>query len=157
VLFDGGSMDALQADDPSCWTVRDGLLVGTHDGPWTSLHSRQAFDGDIGLRARLRLSGDAVQLRLNHTPGHESQAIFARWCTYMSQGEDGFVPNESIKLPADTFCDLVFVNTGGRGRLFMNGIAVMDREDTLLRQEGTVGLCVERGVVEVASLQVFRP
>ncbi|TAH38011.1 MAG: hypothetical protein EYC70_05140 [Planctomycetota bacterium] len=158
VLFDGSALDALAPDEPGRWTLRDGVLVGSHDGPWTAIHSRQVFGADVGVRLRLRLvAGDAVQVRLNRTPGHESQAIFARWCTYMSEGEDNFKPNEGVKIPPGVWCDIVFANTGGRGRLYLNGIQVLDHEDVLLRQEGQVGLCVERGVVEVASFTVFTP
>jgi hypothetical protein len=158
-LFDGSSLDALDLDEPAHWELRDGLLIGTRDGPWTSLHSRAAFPADVGLRVRFRLvSGDAVQLRLNRVPGHESQAIFAAWSAFLSVGEDGdFTGNDQVKVPHGSWCTAVFVNQGGRGRLWLNGLPVLDAKDALARREGTVGLAVERGVLEVAEITAFEP
>jgi hypothetical protein len=158
-LFDGGTLDALVLDDPAHWTLRDGLLVGTHDGPWTSLHSRAEFPADVGLRVRFRLvAGDAVQLRLNHVPGHQGQAIFAAWSAFLSVGDEGdFTGNDSVKLPHDTWCTAVFVNQGGRGRLWLNGSPVLDAEDALSSRAGAVGFAVERGTVEVSEITAFLP
>jgi len=156
-LFDGGSLDALAPDEPARWSLRDGLLVGTHDGPWTAIHSRARFGPDVGLRVRFRLvSGNAVQLRLGRADGQEAQAIFARWSAYMSQGE-GFKDNDQVKIPPGVWCDAVFVDVGGTGRVFLNGAPVFDAEGALACQEGVVGLAVERGVIEVKEVVAFRP
>ncbi|HVQ27926.1 MAG TPA: hypothetical protein VMV01_22245, partial [Planctomycetota bacterium] len=167
-LFAGGagegtSLDALCPDEPSKWTLRDGLLVGTHDGPWTAIHSRQRFGPDVGLRVRFRLvEGDAVQLRVNRvpaageTPGREGQAIFARWSSYLSVGE-GFTGNEDVQVPTGVWCEAILVDVGGHGRLYMNGLPVFDEEGALPAEPGVVGLAVERGVVEVAEITVFEP
>jgi hypothetical protein len=157
VLFAGGALDALQPDDASRWTLRDGLLVGSHDGPWTAIHSRASFGPDVGLRVRFRLvSGDAVQLRLDRAGDAEGQAIFARWSSYMSVGDD-HIGNDTVKIPTGEWCDAVFVDTGGRGRLYLNGWPVLDKADALPCQPGLVGLAVERGVVEVAEIVAFVP
>jgi hypothetical protein len=162
-LFDGSSLDALAPEDSARWTLRDGLLVGVHDGPWTALHSRASFPADVGLRARFRLlSGDAVQLRLNRAPerepGHESQAIFSTWSAYLSVGDEGgFAGNEDVKLSHGAWCTAVFVNQGGRGRLWLNGTPVLDAADALGSRAGAVGFAVERGTVEVAEITAFAP
>ncbi len=156
-LFDGGSLALLEPDEHDRWVLRDGLLVGTHDGPWTAIHSRTTFGPDVGLRARFRLvSGDAVQLRLGRANSLEGQAIFARWATYLSVGE-GFSGEEKVKVPEGVWCEAVFTNVGGRGRLFLDGVPVLDVEDALPRQPGRVGLAVERGVLEVVEMVVFDP
>lgn len=166
-LFAGGaegtSLDALSPDEPSKWTLRDGLLVGTHDGPWTAIHSRQRFGPDVGLRVRFRLvEGDAVQLRVNRvpaageTPGREGQAIFARWSSYLSVGE-GFTGNEDVQVPTGVWCEAILVDVGGRGRLYMNGLPLFDEEGALPAEPGVVGLAVERGVVEVSEIVAFQP
>jgi hypothetical protein len=159
VLFDGTSLDALEAEEPSCWTLRDGLLVGARDGPFTFLHSRESFGADVGLRVRFRLvSGDAVQLRLNRVPGRESQAILAAWSAYVSAGDEGgFAGNDGVKVPHGAWCEAVFVNQGGRARLWLDGAPVLDVPDALPRQEGAVGLGVERGELEVARIVAFAP
>jgi hypothetical protein len=156
-LFDGRSLDALLPDDPTRWELRDGLLVGTHDGPWTAIHSRARFGPDVGLRVRFRLvSGNAVQLRLDRADGNEAQAIFARWSAYMTQG-DSFTGNDEVKIPPGVWCDAVFVDVGGRGRVYLNGSPVLDEPDALPCQEGVVGLAVERGVLEIAQVVAFAP
>ena len=156
-LFAGDSLAALQPDDPDRWALRDGLLVGTHDGPWTAIHSRATFGPDVGLRVRFRLvSGDAVQLRLDRADDAEGQAIFARWSSYMTM-DDGFTGNDEVKIPPGVWCDAVFVDVGGRGRLYLNGSPVLDQECALPSQRGVVGLAVERGVIEVAQIVAFQP
>lgn len=147
------TLDALVPDDPSRWTLRDGLLVGTHDGPWTALRSRADFGPDVGLRVRFRLvSGDAVKLCLNGS----GEGIFARWSSYLTSGEAG-ADNEDVKLPAGVWCQAVFVNVGGRGRLFLNGLPVIDEQALLHAERGSVGFAAERGVVEVTEITAFEP
>ncbi len=156
-LFDGGPLVALRPEDPSRWTVADGVLVGSHDGPWSALEGTDPAGADVGLRVRFRLrEGDAFKLMLNHGDGAVSEAIFAAWASYMTL-RDGHESEEEVKLPAGVWCEAIFANVGGRGRMFLNGSPVLDLEGALPVQPGTVGIAVERGTVEVADITVFAP
>jgi hypothetical protein len=157
-LLAGGTLDALQPEDASRWRMRDGVLVGEHDGPWTALLSRQTFGPDVGLRARLRLrSGDAVQLRLNASGGRANEGIFANWATYIVSGANDHGSDSELQIPDGIWSEVVFVNQGGRGRLYLNGLLAIESEFPLLAEKGAVGVCLERGVVEIAELSVFQP
>jgi hypothetical protein len=60
-------------------------------------------------------------------------------------------------VPAGVWCEAVFVNQGGRGRLFLNGAPVLDQEGVLPVEAGGVGVAVERAEVEFAEIVVFQP
>jgi len=148
----GRTLDALVPDDPARWTVEDGALVGRHDGPWTGLQSRAEFGPDVGLRLRFRLvEGDAVKL---FAAGRE--AIFASWSSYLGVG-DSHVGNEDVRVPSGVWCEALFVKTGTRGRVTLNGLPLFDEDLQAAPAAGPVGLAVERGVVEVAELTAFEP
>ncbi|HZM00539.1 MAG TPA: hypothetical protein VFD43_09840 [Planctomycetota bacterium] len=149
----GPSLGALEPEDPSCWARRDGLLVGRHDGPWTALRSRERFGPDVGLRVRFRLvSGDAIKLSVNGG----SEGLLTRWSAYLSVGE-GFAGNEEVRVPEGVWCEAILVSTGGRGRLFLNGLPVFDLEGALPLEPGSVGVAVEGAQVEFAEIAAFEP
>jgi hypothetical protein len=149
----GHSLDAFELDDPSRWTVRDGLLVGSHDGPWTALHSRARFGPDVGLRVRFRLvSGEAVKLTVNGT----GEGILARWSAYLSAG-NGHAGNEDVRPPEGVWCEAILVHAQGRGRLYLNGLPVFDEEGALVDEAGSVGVAIERADVEFREIVVFEP
>lgn len=51
-LFDGSTLTGLEAEKADRWHVRDGALVGTHDGPWTAIRSREKFASAEAVRVR---------------------------------------------------------------------------------------------------------
>jgi hypothetical protein len=156
-LFDGHSLAGLDAEDTSRWSVRDGVLVGTNDGAWTRLSSGAESGDHVGVRARLRLvEGNAVQLFLNRGKERMNEAIFTVQSAFMTSGE-GYRGAREYKLEPGRWIEIVFVNQGGRGRLFVDGIGVFDDEDGLRTTPGRLGMGVERGTVEVSELVRFDP
>ncbi len=153
-LFDGKSLAGLEAEDAARWTVAKGVLVGTCDGPWTHLASAKGFGPRVGVRAKLRLaSGNALKLRVNG----DKEAVFAAWSSYVSAGE-GFTGNERVKIPPGQWVELTVVADGGRACVYLNGIGVFEQADVWSdARAGSVGLAVERGVVELREWVVFEP
>jgi hypothetical protein len=151
-LFDGKSLATLAPEDAAKWTVKGGLLVGDNDAPWTRISTAKSFGKKTGVRARLRLaSGNAVKLCVNGN----KEAIFAAWSSYATAGA-GFAGNERLKIPVGQWVDIVVVNEAGRARVFLNGATVFDLPGAWGdAAEGTLGLGVERGVVEVREWTAF--
>lgn len=150
-LFDGDSLEGLSAEEPSLWSVKDGVLSGSNDAPWTHLVTTEAYGPQVGVRARLRLvRGDAIKLRL---AGKE--AIFARWSSYVGSGE-GYVANETVKIPLGDWVDLVAADDAGRACVYLNGACVFDLEGAWSDAgESSLALGVERGLLEVEAWGVF--
>jgi hypothetical protein len=156
-VFDGRSLAGLEPEDPSRWSVRDGLLVGTHDGPWTRISAGGESGDRVGLRARLRLvSGNAVQLFLNRGPEKMNEAIFTIQSAFMTC-EDGYREAPEHEIEPGRWIQIVFVNEAGRGRLYVDGVPVLDREKALGAAAGRIGLGVERGTIEVSELVRLEP
>src|SRR6185295_6964975 len=134
------------AQDASKWSAKDGLLIGSNDGWWTQVATTKSFGRKICVRAKLRLrSGNTVKLTVNGN----LEAIFATWSSYATVG-DGFSGNDRVKIAVGTWVDVVVVNDGGRARVFLNGTPVFDLPGAWSSaSEGTLGLSVERGVVDV--------
>jgi hypothetical protein len=151
-LFDGKSLSGLSPQDPAKWSVRDGLLVGSNDAPWTQLATTRSFGKKIGVRAKLRLaSGNAVKLVVNGG----KEAIFATWSSYASAGE-GFSGNDHVKIPVGKWVDLVVVDEAGRARVYLDGTTVFDLPGVWSGAgEGSLGLGVERGVLELKEWVAF--
>lgn len=59
-LFDGRTLDGWAEDTPNVWSVRDGMIVGRHNGQrWNDfLRTRESF-GDFELSLEFRLTGGA--------------------------------------------------------------------------------------------------
>ncbi len=153
-LFDGKSLAGLTPEEAAKWSVKDGLLIGTNDAPWTHLATTKRFGERIGVRAKLRLaSGNALKLRVNGN----REAILAAWSSYATAGE-GFTGNERVKIPVGAWVDLVVVNDGGRARVFLNGVSLFDLPGVWSGAgEGSLALGVEKGVVEVKEWVAFDP
>jgi len=152
-LLAGGSLAAFDADDASKWSFAKGLLRGSHDGPWTSLQSKKEFGERVAVRARLRVSGNAVKQFCNRK-AHVNEAIFASWSTYVSSGE-GFASNDECRLAAGVWHDVVLVHDGTTCSVWLNGVLVVEAGNAPSREGGKVGIAVERGTVEVSRLDVI--
>lgn len=153
-LFDGRSLAGLEPEDAAKWSVKNGILVGANDAPWTHLTSEQAFGATIGVRAKLRLaSGNALKVRVNGA----KEAIFATWSSYASSG-DGHTGNERQKIPVGQWVELVVANDSGRARVYLDGKNVFDLAGAWSdATDGSIALGVERGVVEVREWVAFDP
>ena len=151
-LFDGKSLAALAPEDASKWTVKEGLLVGNNDAPWTRISTAKNFGRKIGVRAKLRLkSGNAVKLCVNG----DNEAIFATWSSFAKVG-GGFAGNDRVKMLVGRWVEIVVVNDGGRARVFLDGLTLFDLPGAWSdAADGTLGLAVERGVVEVKEWTAF--
>jgi len=134
--------------------VKEGVLTGTHDGPWTHLATAKDFGTKVGVRAKLRLaSGNALKLRVNGN----KEAIFATWSSYATSGA-GFAGNDHVKIPVGQWVELVVVNDGGRARVWLDGVGVFDVANAWSDgADGALGLGVEKGVIEVKEWVTFEP
>jgi hypothetical protein len=153
-LFDGRSLAGLQPEDAARWSVKEGLLVGANDAPWTHLASAASFGPRVGVRAKLRLrSGNAIKLRVDGS----REAIFATWSSFASAGE-GFTGNDGVKIAPGAWVEVVVVNEDGRVRVYLDGRGVFDRPGLWSgTAAGSVALGVERGVLEVKEWVAFTP
>ena len=153
-LFDGKSLAGLTPEDASKWSVKDGVLIGTNDAPWTFLATEKSFDETIGVRAKLRLaSGDALCLRVNGRKG----AILATWSSYASSGE-GWAGNAGTKIALGQWVELVVVNDGGRARVYLDGKCLFDMDGAWSDAgTGSLAVGVEKGVVELKDWVSFAP
>ena len=151
-LFDGKSLAGLAPEEAAKWSVKEGVLVGTNDDPWTHLATAKSFGTRSGVRARLRLvRGNAIKLRLCGS----KEAIFATWSSYATAGA-GFVGNDRVKIPTGKWVDLVVVNDGGRARVSLDGTGVFDSAGIWSdATEGSLAIGVERGQVEIKEWVAF--
>ena len=156
-LFDGMTIEGLDAENSAAWKVQDGLLVGTNPKGWTLLDSEREFDVNVGVRVRFRLvEGNAIQVRLNRSDGSDNHANLATWTTLISDKRGGFQPGrEGLKLTTGTWYHLVLVNKEGTGRLYLNDFLAAECKDQFELQKGTIGLGVESGTVEVEKFEAF--
>jgi hypothetical protein len=153
-LFDGKSLAGLVPEDAAKWSVKDGLLSGSNDAPWSHLATTKSFGASIGVRAKLRLvSGNALKLRVNGT----REAIFATWSSYATAGE-GFSGNDRRKIPVGQWVEIVVVDESGRARVYLDGTNVFDLPGAWSEAgDGSLALGVERGVLEVREWVAFDP
>jgi hypothetical protein len=158
-LFDHGSLKGWVLEHPQSWRVEKGLLVGETDGPWHRVHTKKTWKGDMAVRVRLRLvSGNAVQVRVNRDDTRASEAILATWQTYLYQtapGGGGVLAQSPYKILPGRWIELVLVNRGGFGRVYADGLLIIEGPG-LPTNAGSVGLCVERGRLEVRDVEVLR-
>ena len=158
-IFDGASLAGLVPEDAARWRVRDGLLVGTHAGPWTRITSAEPHGGDrVGVRLRLRLArGDAAQVRVGVTDQDRSELVLAHWSSYASQPGGGFSGNDRVKLVVGQWHDLVVVADAGRVRVWLDGVAMFDQPGAWPALAGRIEVGVEKGALEVREWVVFAP
>lgn len=151
-LFDGKSLAGLAPEDAAKWSVKDGVLVGTNDEPWTHLATTKRFGAKIGVRAKVRLvRGNAFKIRV----AGSKEAIFATWSSYATAGA-GFVGNDRVKIPTGKWIDLLVVNDGGRARVSLDGVGVFDSAGIWSdAADGSLALGVERGLVEIKEWIAF--
>lgn len=156
-LFDGKSLRGLKAEDPTKWTVDGGRLRGANAGPWTRLHTLRKFPANVGVRMKFRMvSGDAVQVRLNRSERTANEAVLARWATYLSLKSGGYAPAGETKFTPGAWNEVVLVNENGTGRLYLNGFLAIEKKDAFHSSDGTLGIGVEEGTLEVAELVAFK-
>lgn len=148
----GGLPSGLVAERADCWSVDDGVLRGKNDQPWTHLATPTSHPARLGVRATLRfVRGNAIKLRLNG----DREAIFAAWSSYLTAGQ-GFAPNEKVKLAPGDWHEIVVVNDRGRARVWLDGNGVFDVPGAWAdAKDGTLGLGVEKGELEVKRWEVF--
>ncbi len=156
-LFDGQSLAGLDPELPACWQVRDGRLIGTHDGPWTSLSSHGQHAPLTAARVRFRLvSGDAFKVCIDPAGHSMREAIFARWSAYLTC-EDGFTGNEGAPLDDSDWHEAVLVHSGGQWRAYLDGLRVLQCPAPAPTSDTRLTIAVERGVVEVSDFAALRP
>ncbi len=156
-LFNHKSLKGWKSDQPDEWTVEDTLLVGRRKGPWSVLRRPVDKGTRVGLRVRFRLvEGRAFKIGLFDPDGKLNEAIFASYSSFMSAGE-GFVGDENLKIKEGFWNEALFVNENGRGRVYLNGSLLFDMNDVFSPQTVAVGLGIEEGAVEVASVKLLRP
>ncbi|MHC4342419.1 MAG: family 16 glycoside hydrolase [Planctomycetota bacterium] len=156
-LFDDRTLNDWNLEHPGSWTVKNRAIVGTSPGPWHRMHTKKRWTGDIAVRVRLRLlDGNAVQVRLNRDATRANEAIFATWESYLVKvgPGGGIVAKSPYRILPGRWIEIVFVNRGGAVRVFVDGLLVLEGKD-LTANEGSVGLSVERGPVEVKQVELL--
>ena len=155
-LLDGNSISGFDAEDPSKWKVVNGRLTGTNPDAWTHLHTENEFPANIGVRMKFRLvDGNAVKIRLNHSSDSVNESIFATWAIYLSSKGGGFQQAGNLKIKPGEWNEVVFVNDGGTGRLYLNGILAKESKGDFHAGNGAIGIAVEKGTLEVEELVAF--
>jgi uncharacterized protein YndB with AHSA1/START domain len=156
-LFDGKTLDGLDAEQSECWTVRDGRVVGIHDGPWTALAAKARVAPGSAVRVRFRLaSGNAFKVELSYASEKDHEAIFARWSAYLSC-EDRHTGNEGARLEDSGWHDAVLTHMGGQWRVYLDGFQTLECEAPAPATDASASIAVERGEVEVAEFSVAQP
>jgi hypothetical protein len=157
-LFDGRTLNDWNLEHPGSWIVENRAIVGACQGPWHRMHTKKRWAGDVAVRVRLRLlDGNAVQVRLNRDATRANEAIFAVWESYLVRvgPGGGIVAKSPYRIIPDRWIEIVFVNRGGEGRVFVDGLLVLEGKG-LTTNEGSVGLSIERGSVEVKQVELLR-
>jgi hypothetical protein len=157
-LFDGRTLNDWNLEHPGSWSVVKRAIVGASPGPWHRMHTRKRWTGDIAVRVRLRLViGNAVQVRLNRDATRANEAIFAAWGSFLTRVGPGgnLLAKAPYRILPGRWIEIVFVNRGGKGSVFVDGLLVLEGQG-LATNEGSVGLSVERGTVEVKEVALLR-
>jgi len=161
-LFNGASTASWNSDEEGYWGVRNKMLVGSNEGKWSRLHTKRFWAGSVALRVRFRLlKGDAFQLRLNASDDDAAnEAILTTWGVFLANGSgsgDSLAAAKTIKLRHGRWMEAVFVNDNGNGMLFLDGRLALEVLGKFTMNKGPIGLGVEKGDVEVRSIELFRP
>lgn len=155
-LFDGKSLDGLATEDKANWSVKNGLLTGTDKSTWSFLATERKFPVNVGVRVKFRLvEGRAVSVMLNRTKDSKSHINFATWSTYLSLTNGGYVPLSHLKLEHGQWYEVVVVNENGTARVYLNGLVLYEHEGAFFLNEGTLGVAVEGGTIEVEKFESF--
>jgi len=156
-LFDERTLNDWNLEHPGSWTVKNRAILGSCQGPWHRMHTKKRWTGDIAVRVRLRLlDGNAVQVRLNRDATRANEAIFAVWESYLVKVGPGagIVAKSPYRILPRRWIEIVFVNRSGEGRVYVDGLLVLEGKG-LTTNEGSVGLSVERGRVEVKEVALL--
>ncbi len=155
-LFDGKSLSGLATEDKASWSVKNGRLTGTDKSTWSFLATERKFPVNVGVRVKFRLvEGKAVAVMLNRTKDSKSHINFATWSTYLSLTNGGYVPLSHLKLELGQWYEVVVVNENGTARVYLNGLVLYEHEGAFFLNEGTLGVAVEGGTIEVEKFESF--
>lgn len=163
--FDGATLGGWTAEESDAWSVGEGLLVGRHEGPWTVTWS-DPVAGLAGVRARFRLvEGDAFKIELAPTSregaegsedAERSEAIFTWQAVFLAAGDD-YSQVEGTRVVPGFWNEAVLLRTGGREKLYLNEVLLLDAQRGAGLDEARIGLGVENGRVEVALVSALGP
>ena len=149
-IFDGQSLDQWQTDEPGQWKVERGVMIGRDDNNWTYINTRRKYPDNIGVRFKFRLlKGKAVTVRLNCTEDSSNHVNLATWATYVSATDGGYVGLPNLKLNTGEWNEVVVVNDEGTAKFYLNDIVIGEFNDVFHQQQGTLGVGVEGGILEV--------
>jgi hypothetical protein len=156
-LFDGSTLTGLEAEKADRWQVRDGALIGTHDGPWTAIRSREAFATAEAVRVRFRMqNGGAFKVLLESQGQLTVESIFARWAGYLTCG-GGYTGGEGARVDDSTWHTAVVTWKDGRLAAYLDGLQIMACDQSKLAGDVRVGVAVERATVEVGEISIIKP
>jgi hypothetical protein len=155
-LFDGSTLTGLEAEKADSWQARDGALVGTHNGPWTAIRSREKFASIEAVRVRFRMrDGNAFKILLESEGQAAVESILARWAGYLTCGE-GYAGGESARIDDTTWHTAVVTWKGGRIAVFLDGFQIMECDQSRLSGDVRVGVAVERASVELSEVSIIK-
>ena len=155
-LFDGKTLGGLVTDEEAKWKVQDGRLVGSDNNTWTFISTEREFPTNVGVRLKFKLvDGKAISVRIGGADNSSNHVNLATWATYISYKEGGYLGVEELKIEHNKWYQVVLVNDNGTARLYFNDLVIREHDDVFNLSEGTVGIGVEGGTIEVEELEVF--
>ena len=163
-LFNGRNLDGWEIDTPGIWSVRDGMIVGRHEGLKYNdfLRTRRAY-GDFVLKLSFHLIGgegnSGVQIRSKQVPdSHEVAGYQADisskhcWgCLYDEARRRKFLapasPESKAALRPDGWNEMVLTTKGNRVTVDLNGVRAAEYEesDPSIEPRGILALQVHGG------------
>ena len=165
-LFDGRSLDGWEGN-LKYWSVRDGMIVGKHDGIRHNefLCTRREFE-DFELQLEFRLVGgkgnSGVQFRSKRVPnstevsGYQADIGPGWWGALYDESRrnrllarpEGTVREQMLKaLKPDSWNRYVIRAQGNRITLILNGVRTVEyvERDRKIRRRGVIGLQIHGG------------
>jgi len=154
-IFDGKKLTGMERQSPKCWEVRDGLLVGTHDGAWTDLRAPARPSAVASVRVRFRIvNGDplksAFKITLEPKDGRARELILARWSAFLSCGES-YAANPEGAVTDSSWHDVILVFAKDRVVAYIDGLRLVECQEPLPDGDLRIGLAIERSTVEVSE------
>ena len=162
-LFNGKNLDGWQVDTASLWTVRDGMIVGKHDGLKYNdfLRTKKSYS-DFRLKLKFRLLGgkgnSGVQFRSKPVPnsheveGYQADVGEKYWgCLYDESRRKKVLvqaPAEFIdQLDKDGWHEYVITAQGNHITLDLDGKRTVDYTETEpgIEKSGFIALQVHSG------------
>ncbi len=165
-LFNGKNLDGWEIDTPGIWRVRDGMIVGRHEGLEYNdfLRSKREY-GDFVLKVNFLLGGgegnSGVQIRSQPVPGSHEVAgyqadISSRhcWgCLYDEARRRKFLAPASKESQAALrpagWNEMVITAKGNRVTVDLNAVRAAEYEETdpSIEPRGVLALQVHSGPV----------